>query len=321
MKKVISVLLSIIFGLGLFATLTFNVVRKNVTVSNIMDLGTEIIKAMAYAPEDDGLYHPGQRELRTAALDISDFDIDMDNLDFVGIVQQLVDENGLEIKVTEDLIADILSDAETKELVDSVMNQTVDYMAGKTDTIELNPDKIESVVTKSIKTIEIKTGTKIDYDPQELKQEISAGIKDVTPALTEALDEAKEEYGNDLQNVIKVLEFFSFKNLMIFCGILIVIAALIFILNMNVFALFRYISIPSIVVGLIYLTLGVLGGAFIVPTIVDVLKNEYEALITPVTVIISLIFKQFLVSGIGSFVPGLALCVIGYVAGAKVKAE
>ena len=315
MKKFLSVLLSIIFALVLFVTLCFNIVRVNVTPSKIMDLGASMINSMALAPSyDDGLFHPDQKVLSNAGYDIGGMDIDFDlnNLDIGEIVQQIVEANGYDFTVDEELIADILSDSETKDLVDTVMNQAVDYMAGKTDTIELNPDKIESVVVKSIKKIEDKTGEKIEYDPAELKAEIAAGVEEALPAVTEALDEVKEENGAELGMVLKALDFLSIKYLFIFIGVLIVLAALIFVLNMNVFALFRYISIPAIVVGVIYVVFGLLGNTA-TAIIVNLLKNDYESLIAPVTVLVSTIFRQFLLNGISSFVPGVVLCVVGFI--------
>lgn len=301
MKKFLSVLLSIIFAIVLLVTLMFNIVRVNVTPSKIMDLGASMINSMALAPSyDDGLFHPDQKVLSNAGYDIGE------------IVQQLVKANGYDFKVDEELIADILSDSETKDLVDSVMNQAVDYMAGKTETIELNPDKIESVVVKSIKKIEDKTGEKIEYDSAELKAEIAAGVEEALPSVTEALDEVKEENGADLEMALKVLDFFSIKYLFILIGILIVLAALIFVLNMNVFTMFRYISIPVIIVGLILITAGTLRNVA-TSMIVEFLKNDFESLIAPVTVLVSTIFRQILMNGVCSLVPGIALCVVGFI--------
>ena len=285
----------------------FNIVRVNVTPSKIMDLGASMINSMALAPSyDDGLFHPDQKVLSNAGYDIGGMDIDFDlnNLDIGEIVQQLVKANGYDFKVDEELIADILSDSETKDLVDSVMNQAVDYMAGKTETIELNPDKIESVVVKSIK--------KIEYDSAELKAEIAAGVEEALPSVTEALDEVKEENGADLEMALKVLDFFSIKYLFILIGILIVLAALIFVLNMNVFTMFRYISIPVIIVGLILISAGALGNVA-TSMIVEFLKNDFESLIAPVTVLVSTIFRQILMNGVCSLVPGIALCVVGFI--------
>ena len=315
MKKFLSVLLSIIFALVLCVTLIFNIVRVNVTPSKILDLGANMINSMALAPSyDDGLFYPDQKVLSNAGYEIGGMDIDFDlnNLDLGEVVQQIVEANGYDFTLDEALIADILSDPETKDLVDTIMNQAVDYMAGKTETIELNPDKIESVVVKSIKKIEDKTGEKIEYDPAELKTVISSGIEEAVPAVTEALDEVKEENGAELEMVLKALDFLSIKYLFIFIGVLIVLAALIFVLNMDVFALFRYISIPAIVVGLIYVIGGLLGNT-VTALIVELLKNDYEALISPVSVLVSIIFRQILLNGICTLVPGVALCVVGFI--------
>lgn len=316
MKKVLSVLLSIIFGLVLLVTLLFNIVRVNVTPSKIMDLGASMINSMAYAPSyNEGLFRPGQKVIRKAGYEINgvELDFDLNNLDIGEIVQQLAAANGYDFKVDEELIADILSDSETKDLVDNVMNQAVDYLSGKTETIELNPDKIESVVVKSIKKIEDKTGEKIEYDPAELKAEISAGVEEALPAVQESLDEVKEENGAELESVMKLLDFLSIKYLYIFIAVLVVLVTLIFVLNMNVFATFRYVSIPAIVAGLILIIAALVGGNIGTAAVVEMLKNDYEALITPVTVLIGIIIKQILLNGICIVIPGIALCVAGFV--------
>ena len=98
----------------------------------------------------------------------------------------------------------------------------------------------------------------------------------------------------------------------ILIGILIVLAALIFVLNMNVFTMFRYISIPAIIVGLILITAGALGNVA-TSMIVEFLKNDFESLIAPVTVLVSTIFRQILMNGVCSLVPGIALCVVGFI--------
>ena len=315
MKKFFSILLSIIFALVLFAALLFNIVRVNVTPSKILDLGASMINSMAMIQQNDtGLFYTDQKIITPAGYQIEgmDIEIDLNNLDLGDLVQEIAKENGYDFEIDEELIADILSDPETKDLVDNVMNQAVEYMAGKTDTIELNPDKIESVVTKSIKKIEEKTGEKIEYDAAELKANIAAGVEEALPSVTETLDTVKEENSAELDAVMKILDYLSVKYLVIMIAVLVVLAAIIFVLNMNVFALFRYISIPSIVIGIILIVIGLMGG-FVNSVIADVLKADFESLIKPVSVLVTTIFRQFLTYGICAFVPGVALCVVGFI--------
>ena len=315
MKKFFSILLSIIFALVLFAALLFNIVRVNVTPSKILDLGASMINSMAMIQQNDtGLFYNDQKIITPAGYQIEgmDIEIDLNNLDLGELVQEIAKENGYDFEIDEELIADILSDPETKDLVDNVMNQAVEYMAGKTDTIELNPDKIESVVTKSIKKIEEKTGEKIEYDAAELKANIAAGVEEALPSVTETLDTVKEENSAELDAVMKILDYLSVKYLVIMIAVLVVLAAIIFVLNMNVFALFRYISIPSIVIGIILIVIGLMGG-FVNSVIADVLKADFESLIKPVSVLVTTIFRQFLTYGICTFVPGTALCVVGFI--------
>ena len=315
MKNFFSVLLSIIFALVLLVTLLFNIVRVNVTPSKIMDLSASMVNALTMLQNNDtGLFYTDQKIITPAGYQIEgmDIEIDLNNLDLGELIQEIAKENGYDFTIDEELIADILSDPETKDLVDNVMNQAVEYMAGKTDTIDLNPDKIESVVTKGIKKIEEKTGEKIEYDAAELKANIATGVEEALPAVTETLDTVKEENKAELGAVLKVLDFLSVKYLIIMIAILVVLAAIIFVLNMNVFTLFRYISIPSIVVGSILIVIGLMNG-FVNSVVADILKADFESLIKPVSVLVSTIFRQFLTYGICAFVPGVALCVVGFI--------
>ena len=95
-------------------------------------------------------------------------------------------------------------------------------------------------------------------------------------------------------------------------AMLVVLAAIIFVIKMNIFALFRYISIPSIVVGIIFIILGLMSGV-VNSVVADVLKADFESLIKPVSVLVSAIFHQFLTYGIFAFVPGVALCALGFI--------
>ena len=47
--------------------------------------------------------------------------------------------------------------------------------------------------------------------------------------------------------------------------------------------------------------------------VADILKADFESLIKPVSVLVSTIFRQFLTYGICAFVPGVALCVVGFI--------
>lgn len=315
MKNFFSVLLSIIFALVLLVTLLFNIVRVNVTPSKIMDLSASMVNALAMLQNNDtGLFYTDQKIITPAGYQIEgmDIEIDLNNLDLGELIQEIAKENGYDFTIDEELIADILSDPETKDLVDNVMNQAVEYMAGKTETIDLNPDKIESVVTKGIKKIEEKTGEKIEYDAAELKANIATGVEEALPAVTETLDTVKEENKAELGAVLKVLDFLSVKYLIIMIAILVILAAIIFVLNMNVFTLFRCISIPSIVVGIILIVIGLMNGV-VNSVVADILKADFESLIKPVSVLVSTIFRQFLTYGICAFVPGVALCVVGFI--------
>ena len=101
----------------------------------------------------------------------------------------------------------------------------------------------------------------------------------------------------------------------IFCiAVCLVLAVLIFLLNMNVFAMFKFISIPSIVDGVILFLVAIVCTA-VVPKIVPPLIAEAglpKGLFEGIWGYLLTILAQMKSYGIVSTLLGVALCVLGF---------
>ena len=272
MKKFFSVFLSIIFALCLLATLLLSVIRFNFSYSTITQLAGELLKPVSKAavpvPEDDGLFHPGDKIITYAAYDeydIGDFDfssMDLTNLDINEMVQTYLD--AYDIDVEPELIAEILASPDISQVVDKYADEIINYVTGVSDELNIDPQDITNVVNKAIDKYEVATGEVVDRTG--LDEAVNSGVEAMVPELTATLDTAKEENAETFDILKKVNLLLSLKIWIICIVVCVVLALIIFLLNMNVFVWFKYISIPAIVDGLlIFITVLVAKG--IVPDI------------------------------------------------------
>ena len=100
MKKLLSVVLSILFAICLLGTLLLSVVRNNFSYSKLVKMAGEMMKPVSAAPVEDGLFHPGDIRYSLAAYeelgDFSDFDlssIDLSSIDLTNMdINEIVDK-------------------------------------------------------------------------------------------------------------------------------------------------------------------------------------------------------------------------------------
>ena len=152
MKKILSILLSIIFALCLFVTLLLSVVRFNFNYSTITKLASEIMKPVSKAPlYNDGLFHPDDKVITLAQYDfdpsaLENFDfssIDLSNMDVNEIVQSYLDVAGVEVE--PEFIAEVLASPEVSEFVDQYVGEIVDYVTGNTEELTITYPSIMEV--------------------------------------------------------------------------------------------------------------------------------------------------------------------------------
>jgi len=324
MKKAFSIILSIIFTICLLATMLLGVVRNNFSVSKITEMVSQIFKT-AQAPviqyEDNGLFYPEQKVVTLAQFegyDLGDFDlssIDLTNMDVNSIVQSYLEAN--DIDVDPAVVTEILASPDITETVNQYADQIINYMTGASDEINIEPEQLTKVVNKAIDKYEEKTGEVIDRSG--LDEAISTNVEAMVPELTATLDSAKEENAQVFEAIKIVNTILSLKVFIIALVVCFVLALIIFLINMNIFVCFKYISIPAIIDGLI-LFIGALVAAGMVPSILKglIADNGLPAAIYDLVIVyLNKVFLQLKVCGIVATILGVILCVFGFMLGKK----
>ena len=170
MKKIFSILLSIIFAICLFCTLLLAVVRTDFSYSAITKIAGEILKPVSKAePVNDGLFYPGDVKITLAAYEeYGDFDfsqldlssVDMTNLD----VNELV-ETYLEAAIRETMEETTVKTEEIEYLEKEDYGTGICYWfylkylsgtptLGGEEKIRNNPDNSYKVVLIDMKDID-----------------------------------------------------------------------------------------------------------------------------------------------------------------------
>ncbi len=328
MKKFFSILLSIIFALCLLATLLLGVVRNNFSVSKITELVGQVFKT-AQAPviqfEDDGLFYPEQKVVTLAQFegyDLGDFDmssIDLANMDVNSIVQSYLEAN--EIDVDPAVVAEILASPNITETVNQYADEIINYMTGASDEINIEPEQLTKVVNKAIDKYEEKTGEVIDRTG--LDEAISTNVEAMVPELTATLDSAKEENAEVFEAIKIVNTILSLKVFIIAIAVCVVLALIVFLINMNIFVCFKYISIPAIIDGLLIFIAAIVA-AGIVPSILQgvIADNGLPSAIYDIVIVyLTTVFFQLKICGIVTTILGVILCVLGFMLGKKNAVE
>lgn len=325
MKKAFSVILSILFTLALLFTLLLSVVRFNFSYSTITDLAGQLLRPVAASPvieyEDDGLFHPGDIKISYAAYDdygYGDFDfssvdlseLDLTNMDVSEIVQQYLDAADLDIE--PELIADILASPEVSKAVDKYAGEIIDYMTGASEELKLDPAELTAVMNTAFDKYEEATGEVIDR--AGLEEVVAQGVETMVPELTATLDTAKEENAEVLTILKKVNLLLSAKIFALCIAVCVLLALIIFLINMNIFVCFKYISIPAIIDGLI-LFIAALVAKGMVPGLLTAAIAENGLPNSLYTVLWNYIRKVLFdleAYGIVTTLVGVVLCALGF---------
>lgn len=330
MKKAFSIILSILFTLALLFTLLLSVVRFNFSYSTITELAGQLLRPVSAAPvieyEDDGLFHPGDIKISYAAYEdygYGDFDfssvdlsqLDLTNMDVNEIVQQYLDAANVDIE--PELIADILASPEVSNAVDKYAGEIINYMTGASEELKLDPAELTAVMNTAFDKYEEATGEVIDRSG--LEEVVTQGVEDMMPELTATLDTAKEENAEAFTILKKVNLLLSAKIFALCIAVCVLLALIIFLINMNIFVCFKYISIPAIIDGLI-LFIAALVAKGMVPGILSAAIAENglpNSLYTVLWNYISKILFDLEAYGIVTTLLGVALCVLGFMLAKK----
>ena len=332
MKKICSILLSILFAVCLLGTLLLSVVRNNFSYSKLVKMAGEMMKPVSkIEPVDDGLFHPGDRKYSLAAYeeygDYGDFDfsqldlssIDLSNMDVNEIVQSYLDVAGVEVE--PEFIAEVLASPEVSEFVDQYVGEIVDYVTGNSEELTINTDDILKVMNKSLDMYEEHTGEVVDRSG--MKEAVESSVVEAKAAIQESLDVVKEENAESLESLKQIDFFLSMKFFLICAGVCLLLALLILLINRNIFAWLQYVFMPCFIDGVVLFIAACVAGG-ILP---GVIKTALEAYTLPKGVyegiwsLVSTILGQMKIYGIVAAVLGIGLFVLGTTLGKKSSVE
>ena len=256
MKKIISVIISIIFTVCLMFTLLLSVVRVDFSFSSLTKIAGEILKPVSKASAvKDGLFHPEDIQFSLADYDYGDFDmsdlnldgIDFTNLDVNELVQSYLDAAGVEVE--PEFIAEVLASPEVSEFVDKYAGEVISYVTGSSEELKINPDDIKKVMNKSLDMYEVHTGEVVDRSG--LDKAIEENVVVMQTEITAALDNAKEENAEVLGLLKKVEFFLSSRFYMICIGICVLFVLILFLLKKSVFSWLQFVFLPFFIDGII----------------------------------------------------------------------
>ena len=324
MKKFLSILLSIIFALCLLATLVLSVVRFNFNTSTITEFATQIFK-VSKAPvieyEDDGLFHPDQKSITYAQYSPDDFDlsgfdmssIDLTNMDINEIVQAYLEDYDVDPAV----VSEILASPEITQTVSQYADEIINYITGASEELNIDPVQLTKVVNNAIDKYEEATGEVIDRTG--LDEMIAEGVEAAVPELTATLDTAKEENAEAFEILRKVNIVLSLKVFIIAIAVCAVLALIIFLINMNVFVWFKYISIPALVDGLLIFIATLVAKGIVPGILLAAIKDAGlgDSVYSLIWKFVFVILKKFEIYGIVTTLIGVVLLCLGATLGKK----
>lgn len=243
------VFLTIIFTITYFTSLSlllvifvFKDALKNDMIKEII-LGTMPTKEISYMPDDKTL----------AYLDIDDVIKEINkenpNIEINGELEEYINNSFEDVlrehNLPEDALKYVLENEENKEIIASLMQDTINYTYGLTDTLELNEEKIEKLVNNSIDKYEEKNNVTID------RKEINNLTKQFTKDYKEVVDSTENK---DVQKVKKIINSFINGNMFYYAlGICIISFVLLIIINIKNIKIFLNLAIPLLINGITYI--------------------------------------------------------------------
>lgn len=313
MKRFFSIILSVLFFIALGFTLLFNVLRLNLNSDAILDLGKEVllpeVNFSQVQKNNSGVFYPENKILKNAEYDYSQ--MDLSSIDLSQIAQSYADEYGLDIQFDNEMIKEVIDSPKVNNLLENYVDEIISYVSGKSENLNIDSAELEAAMEDAIEICEKKSGKKIDYKPEELKDAIDEGIKEAVPEVQKSLDDVKKNNQEVISAIEKLLNVFSVKNLLLLILVLVVIAAGLFGINREVLMTLKYISITAVSDGVLLLIAGLFSGV-ITALIVSFLPSDAVTAGITVGKIVHRICKGFIVSGIVTIVLGTVLCFVGF---------
>ena len=241
----------------------------------------------------------------------------LSNLDVNEIVGTYLEAAGVEVE--PEVLAEIIASPDVSDFVDKYVGEVVDYVTGNTTELKINRDDITKVLNKSIDMYEDKTGEVIDRTG--LNEAIAENVDVIQSSVTEALDTAKEENAEIFEN-LKLVDFYlSLKFFLMCVGVCVILAALLLLINRNIFTWLLYTFIPLFVDGiLIFVAACVAQG--VVPGLLTLAlsdaglpKGIYEGIWSYIVIVL----KHLKICGAVTAIVSTVLWALGIALGKKTK--
>lgn len=332
MKKLGSILLSIVFAICLLATLLLGIVREKLNVGTVMDLVADMLKPVAVLDcPDTGLYYPEYgKEISTVQYEEYGFDldsldlsnIDLENLNINELVTEILQENGVEVDA--EFVAEVLEDKQSQEFLNKYVGQITEYLVGTRTELEIDATDVQNVVNNAIDKYEVATGEVVDRTG--LKEIIKESVEEASITISQGLDEAKSEMIDEetiqlMQTGVQFIEkITALKTLMICIAVCLVFAVLILLISKSFFGMCKYISVPGLIDGILIVSLGAILYS-IVPGIVKEVVTSYELsyglVALPLENLLVTIKKMTSTVGFITIIISLVVGVVGFVFGRK----
>lgn len=325
MKKVFSIILTVIFGICLYCTLLLSVVRSTVNASSLTDFARNALKTVSKVQKihNNGLFYPDEKQVILSGYDDFDFgDLnfsDLGDMDLNSIVKSYL--KAYDVQVEPEFITEILESPETKEFVNKYIDEIVSYATGEKETLEIDADDVITVVNNAIDIYEKETGETVDRTG--LEENIRDSVEEAVTEVAETIDSVRDN--NELVFLaIKMCQFFISVKFFAYCvGVCVLLAIVIFVINLNLFTWFKYISIPSIVDGALMFLPGVTVG-IVFPSLMKFFVREFDlpgGIMDGLIAVVQKSMHFMKLEGAVCLLIGVALCIFGFSLGKKTKVE
>ena len=239
------------------------------------------------------------KNIKIENVDVSDiigkkYDI---NISISDELSKNLEKAGIDEKITEN----VLKSDELKEKLSEIVIQYTDYLAGKKDLPQITEQDLKEVITDE--TIQESIGRKLNYVEQET---LDLFIEKATNEINKYLSSLTT---NEVNNSIKLVKkIVNEKVITILIITLIIIVVLIGVCRLSVYKPFAWISVPTILLGIIYLTIDKIK--------VMLLKNKIStegAIDQIISDLINEITKKISITGVYVLIIGIVFSIIYFV--------
>jgi len=239
MKKVISIMLSILLFISVSLTITITCFYETFTYEKIV----EMMKESYFTVKEDKVISGNIVGANIERMSLSKEEIkekiENSGIDSSKVKDSLEDLKDIDIQLSQEEIKELLQDEKVQEMLEGVKEEVKDYVEGDKS---LDQKEIEEKITEVLDIVEEKTGKTLE------KEKILKKVGEMTKVVENTLDKVKE---NKLfQGLTYLLSHRIILNILIVIDCIII--GLLFLTNRKIITSFVYTFIPIGLSGLIF---------------------------------------------------------------------